>query len=63
MFAREVLRDGQRYRLLKESVLEQEGFHVRYQIEDKLVQSERHAGWTQTAAERLFDDLEAPRAG
>lgn len=63
MFAREVLREGQRYRLLKEGVLEQEGFHIRYQIEDKLGQGQRHAGWTQTAAERLFDDLERLRTG
>ena len=60
MFDQEVIKEGSRYRLLKEGVLEQEGFHVRYQIEDKLVQTQRHAGWTQTAAENLFESLERP---
>lgn len=61
MFAQEVLKDGIRYRLLKEGVLEQEGFHVRYQIEDKLIHTLRHAGWTRTAAETLFQSLEQPK--
>lgn len=58
MFDHEVLKEGLRYRLLKEGVLEQEGFHIRYQIEDKLASSRRHAGWNQAAAERLFETLE-----